>query len=153
VQTDCNPQSITFTPLDRRQLLAQFNGKPITSDAGALLLREVAARSKLFERIAATAPDPRDPDLIEHDQQTMLAQCVLGMACGWEDLNDHHGPRTDPLMQVATERDFNEDRSLASSSNITRKSLRPPKEPRSRAATPARESADMLHLALASARS
>lgn len=48
----------------------------------------------------------RDPELIEHEQQTMFAQRVLGIACGWEDLNDHHGLRIDPLMQVATERDI-----------------------------------------------
>ncbi len=41
--TDCNSRSIAFTPLGRRQLLAQFDGGQITSDAGALLLREAAA--------------------------------------------------------------------------------------------------------------
>jgi len=120
VQTDCNPQFIAFTPLGRRQLVAQFDGGKITSDAGALLLREVAARSRLFERMAAVVPDPRDPDLIEHDQQTMFAQRVLGIACGWEDLNDHHGLRIDPLMQAAAERDVDEDRPLASPATLCR---------------------------------
>jgi hypothetical protein len=103
VPTDCNSQPIRFTPLGRRSLLADFDGGRITSDAGALLLREVAGRSKLFTRMAACVPDPREPSMIEHDQQTMLAQRVLGIACGWEDLNDHHGLRIDPLMQVASE--------------------------------------------------
>jgi hypothetical protein len=89
VPTDCNSQPIRFTPLGRRSLLADFDGGRITSDAGALLLREVAGRSKLFTRMAACVPDPREPSMIEHDQQTMLAQRVLGIACGWEDLNDH----------------------------------------------------------------
>ena len=120
MQTDCNPRSITFTPLARRQLLAQFDGGRITSDAGALLLREVAIRSKLFQRMAAVVPDPRDPELIEHDQKTMFAQRVLGIACGWEDLNDHHGLRIDPLMQVATDRDADEKRPLASPATLCR---------------------------------
>ena len=102
--TDCNAQPIAFTPLGRRQLLAEFDGGRITSDAGALLLREAARRSRLFERMAAAVPDPRDPSMVEHDQQTMLAQRVLGIACGWEDLNDHHGLRDDPLMQIASDR-------------------------------------------------
>ena len=118
--TDCNSQSIAFTPLGRRELLAQFDGGRITSDAGALLLREVAGRSKLFERMAGCVPDPRDPAMIEHDQQTMLAQRVLGIACGWEDLNDHHGLRVDPLMQVASERDAGEARPLASPATLCR---------------------------------
>jgi Transposase DDE domain group 1 len=120
VPTDCNPGSSIFTPLGRRQLLAEFNGGKITSDAGALLLREVAAKSKLFERMAAAVPDPRDPELIEHEQRTMLAQRVLGIACGWEDLNDHHGLRVDPLMQVATERDADEEHPLASPATLCR---------------------------------
>jgi Transposase DDE domain group 1 len=120
VRTDCNSSSITFTPLGRRQLRADFNGGKITSDAGALLLREVAARLNLFQRMARAIPDPRDPELIEHEQQTMLAQRVLGIACGWEDLNDHHGLRIDPLMQVATEREVDEERPLASPATLCR---------------------------------
>ena len=120
MQTDCNRRSIPFTPLARRDVVARFDGGKITSDAGALLLREVAARSKLFQRMSGAVPDPRDPDLIEHDQQTMFAQRVLGIACGWEDLNDHHGLRIDPLMQVASERDADEDRPLASPATLCR---------------------------------
>ncbi|HEX4054450.1 MAG TPA: transposase, partial [Tepidisphaeraceae bacterium] len=120
MRTDCNSSSIVFTPLGRRQLLARFNGGKITSDAGALLLREIAGKSKLFQRMAEAVPDPRDPDSIEHEQQTMFAQRVLGIACGWEDLNDHHGLRVDPLMQVATERDIDPGRPLASPATLCR---------------------------------
>jgi len=120
VPTDCNLQTIHFTPLGRRKLSAQFDGGFITSDAGALLLREVAGKSRLFERMAQALPDPRNPALIEHDQQTMLAQRVLGIACGWEDLNDHHGLRIDPLMQMASEREVNADRPLASPATLCR---------------------------------
>lgn len=118
--TDCNSRAIAFTPLGRRQVLAEFDAGRITSDAGALLLREVAARSKLFERMAGCIPDPRDPSMIEHDQRTMLAQRVLGLACGWEDLNDHHGLRDDPLMQVAAERAVDQDGPLASPATLCR---------------------------------
>ena len=118
--TDCNAQPIAFTPLARRQLLAQFDGGRITSDAGALLLREAAGRSRLFERMAACLPDPREPSMVEHDQRTMLAQRVLGIACGWEDLNDHHGLRGDPLMQAASERGIDDARPLASPSTLCR---------------------------------
>lgn len=120
MRTDCNSPSIDFTPLGRRQLLAKFDGGKITSDAGALLLREVAGKSKLFDRMAEAVPDPRNPELIEHEQKTMFAQRVLGIACGWEDLNDHHGLRVDPLMQVATERDADEERPLASPATLCR---------------------------------
>jgi hypothetical protein len=120
VRTDCNRKSIPFTPLKRRQVLAEFTGGQITSDAGAVLLREIASRFRLFERMSAAVPDPRDPDLIEHDQQTLMAQRVIGISCGWEDLNDHHGLRVDPLMQLATDRDVDDQRPLASPATLCR---------------------------------
>ena len=120
MRTDCNSRLIPFTPLKRRQVLAEFNGGQITSDAGAVLLREIASRFRLFQRMSAAVPDPRDPDLIEHDQQTLLAQRVIGIACGWEDLNDHLGLRVDPLMQLATDRDVDDQRPLASPATLCR---------------------------------
>ncbi len=118
--TDCNTDAITFAALRRRRVMAAFDGGAITSDAGALLLREVARPMRLFERLADAIPDPRDPARIEHDQQTLLAQRIIAIACGWEDLNDHHGLRLDPLMQVATERGVDEQAPLASPATLCR---------------------------------
>ena len=101
-------------------MVAGFDGGRITSDAGVLLLREIARGMKRFERLAGCLPDPRDAAMIEHDQSTMFAQRILGIACGWEDLNDHDSLRIDPLMQVATERRVDVDRPLASASTLCR---------------------------------
>jgi hypothetical protein len=120
VPTDCTTAAIRFAPLNRREVLAQFDGGRITSDAGALLLREVGHKLKLFERLAAAIPDPRDPAKIAHDQQTLLAQRIIGIACGWEDLNDHHGLRIDPLMQIATDRGVDPHTPLASPATLCR---------------------------------
>jgi len=120
VRTDCNTQSIHFTPLGRRQVVADFQGGSITSDAGALLLREAAGGLDLFDRMARAIPDPREPSMIEHEQRTMLAQRVLGIACGWEDLNDHQSLRNDPLFQAATERGVDAERPLAGASTLCR---------------------------------
>lgn len=120
MRTDCNNPRVHFTPLGRQQLLAEFDGGAITSDAGAVLLRQVEQKLDLFRRMDAAIPDPRDPELIEHEQRTMLAQRVLAIACGWEDLNDHQGLRVDPLMQIITDRGADEDRPLASPSTLCR---------------------------------
>lgn len=120
MRTDCNNSSIRFAPSGRRNVVADFDGGQITSDAGALLLREVARPMRVFQRIAEAIPDPRDPSRIVHDQQTLLAQRVIAIACGWEDLNDHHGLRVDPLMQVATERGVDPDAPLASPATLCR---------------------------------
>lgn len=83
-------------------------------------MREVARERRLFGRMADCVPDPRELSRVEHDQQTMLAQRVLGIACGHEDLNDHHGLRVDPLMQVVSEREVDEDRPPASPATLCR---------------------------------
>jgi hypothetical protein len=92
----------------------------ITSDAGALLLREAAGRLNLFDRMAQAIPDPRELSMIEHEQRTMLARRVLGIACGWEDLNDHQPLRNDPLFRVASGRGIDPERPLAGASTLCR---------------------------------
>ena len=36
--------------------------------------------------------------------ETALAQRILGIGLGYEDLNDHQSLRDDPLLQIVTER-------------------------------------------------
>ena len=38
MQTECNAEPMLFARLDRRELVADFDGGAISSDAGALLL-------------------------------------------------------------------------------------------------------------------
>jgi hypothetical protein len=72
VRTDCNTSTIHFTSLGRQQVVADLERGVITSDAGAISLREVDRRLKLFDRIDTIIPDPRDPDLITHTQRTLM---------------------------------------------------------------------------------
>jgi hypothetical protein len=127
VPTDCNKPIVQFTPLARRQVLAEFDAGAISSDGGVLLLREVDRRINLLDRVDRLIPDPRDPLHIQHDQRTLIAQRVLAIACGWEDLNDHATLRNDLVLQLATSRkaggggaDVDPDRPLASASTLCR---------------------------------
>jgi hypothetical protein len=120
VRTDCNRSSIRFTSLGRQKIVADFDGGPITSDAGAILLREVDQRLKLFDRIDAIIPDPRDPESIIHSQRTLIAQRIIAIACGWEDLNDHERLRVDPLMQIVTGRGVDHRQPLAATATLCR---------------------------------
>jgi hypothetical protein len=49
-----------FTDHGRRVVMGAFDGGEITSDAGGLLLREVAGRLDLFGRMAACFDDRRN---------------------------------------------------------------------------------------------
>jgi len=50
----------------------------------------------------------------------MLAQRIMAIALGYEDLNDHQTLRNDPLMQVATNRGVDDDQPLASTPTLWR---------------------------------
>ena len=103
--TDCNPEPLRFSRLGPKAVVADFRGGRLTTDAGALLLREVADRLGLFDALDAAIPDPRHPVFIVHDQKAMLAQRVIAIALGYEDLNDHQALRADPALQLAAGRD------------------------------------------------
>ena len=96
------PQKLTFSPLSRRQIEADFSGGHITSDAGLLLLREVDNQHQLTQRLATVLDDARNPVLVRHKLQTMIRQRVFGVAAGYEDLNDHETLRADQALQTAT---------------------------------------------------
>ena len=119
--TDCNNPTVRFTPLFRREVLAQFDAGAISSDGGMILLREVDRRLNLLDRVNQLIPDPRDPLHIEHEQRTLLAQRVLAIACGWEDLNDHATLRNDLVLQLASGRgELGPKRPLASAPTLCR---------------------------------
>src|SRR5688500_4942187 len=118
--TECNRTPLLFSSLGRQRVVSDFAGGRLTSDAGALLLREVDRRIDLTRSLAACLTDPRDPMKIVHDQRVMLAQRILGIALGYEDLNDHDTLRSDPLFSVLTEQFPDPDALLASSPTLCR---------------------------------
>ncbi len=85
-----------------RRVEAAFDGGRQTSDAGLLLLREVAERTGLLKRFAACFTDYRRQDLIEHTVGELVSQRVLAQVQGYEDLNDHDTLRDDPLLALAS---------------------------------------------------
>lgn len=98
--TECNQNSFAFHPLGRRQVIGRFDGGSITSDGGALLLRETERATGILAQFAACFTDHRSPLLIEHTVEQLIAQRVFGLCLGYEDLNDHDALRHDPLLAV-----------------------------------------------------
>lgn len=101
VETQCNQKSFEFSKHFRRRVSARFDGGPISSDGGAVLLRETDRRLKLLERLAGCFRDRRDPARCEHSVSALVSQRVYGLALGYEDLNDHDQLRHDPLLAMA----------------------------------------------------
>ena len=118
--TDCNRRAVLFSSLGRQKVQADFAGGTRTSDAGGLLLREVDRKLGLIDALAECLTDPRDPAKVVHDQRTMLAQRIFGIALGYEDLNDHDELRHDPLLAVLADKPPQTDAPLASSPTLCR---------------------------------
>ena len=99
--TDCNGDPLHFSRIGSKAVVADFHGGRLTTDAGALLLREVGDRLGLFDALDRAIPDPRWLPIVVHDQRAMLAQRIIAIALGYEDLNDHQALRADPALQLA----------------------------------------------------
>lgn len=95
---DCTRRQFEFQRLATRCVVAEFSGGTITSDAGALLLGQLEARTGLLRRFAGCFTDHRAPDRIEHSAFDLIAQRVFALCLGYEDLLDHDLLRYDPLL-------------------------------------------------------
>lgn len=136
MSTECTAKQLEFQGLGRRKVVAAFDGGHISSDGGALLLRETDLGLNLLERLAGCFTDHRDPELIEHSVLELLRQRVYGIALGYEDLNDHNDLMGDPLMALALgkadpegkarHRARDAGKALASASTLNRLELTPP---------------------------
>jgi hypothetical protein len=95
---DAGATYLDFSLLGARQVLASFDGGDISSDGGSLLLRKTDERTGIIPQFAACFTDHRNPELIEHSVEHLVAQRVYALALGYEDLNDHDELRHDPLL-------------------------------------------------------
>ena len=98
--TECSAELFDFAPVERRAVVAGFDGGAITSDAGALLLGAIDRAIRLIARFADCFIDRRRPELVEHLVATLVGQRVFAITLGYEDLNDHDELRHDPVMHV-----------------------------------------------------
>ena len=96
--TECNAEQLEFSCVERRRVVAAFDGGTVSSDAGALLLGRADESIGLIDRLADCFIDQRRAELIEHTVRTMVGQRVFGIALGYEDLNDHEQLRHDPVL-------------------------------------------------------
>ena len=96
--TECTPEPMLFARLERRDVVADFGGGAISSDAGALLLGATDKAIALVDRFAACFSDGRAARRVVHDIRSLVGQRVFGIALGYEDLIDHDELRRDPVL-------------------------------------------------------
>lgn len=100
VCTKGSQDQLEFQQASGRRVVADFEGGEITSDGGALLVRQVAEHTNILADVAGCFIDHRRADLTHHSIEELVNQRVLGIVCGYEDLNDHDQLRTEPLWRL-----------------------------------------------------
>jgi hypothetical protein len=122
LMTECKQEAFAFAPHFSRRVEAGFTAGRVSTDGGALLLREVDRKINLIGRLAACFSDGREAERVKHEIPQMLAQRIFGLALGYEDLNDHEQLRSDPLFALLTgQRELDEP--LAGKSTLNRLEL------------------------------
>lgn len=108
--TKCNTSTICLPTVKRRNIKLDFDGGNVTSDGGGVLLKLIDKKIGLTDRIAKVLNqyDPRQQGKVVHKNEQLIRQRVYGLACGYEDLNDHDELRSDINFQtvVGTDRDL-----------------------------------------------
>jgi hypothetical protein len=114
-----------LSPVLGKAVVARFDGGHLSSDAGVLVLREIARRLGLAERLAACIDDPRDQNQIVHTLAALIEFRMLMIASGYEDGNDATALRSDPAFKLAQDV-LPSGPDLASQSTISRLENLPP---------------------------
>jgi hypothetical protein len=122
MHTQCNPEQLEFSCVERRRVVVAFDGGRVCSDGGALLLKRTDEALGLLDRLAHCFADGRQAGSIEHSVRSMLAQRIFGLALGYADLNDHERLRTDTVFGVLAGK---LDEPLAGKSTLNRLELFP----------------------------
>ena len=90
--TECNQETFAFTGHFSRRVEAGFTAGQVSSDGGALLLREVDRKINLLGRLGCCFVDGRSPLLVER----RLAQMLRSASSVWRS-----GTRTFAIMSSA----------------------------------------------------
>jgi len=101
-------------------VVVQFDAPEISSNAGALLLRQADDALGLTQAFAACLPDDRDPRKVEHPRHEQVCQRIFQIALGYEDCNDADRLRHDPVLKTACDRSPKDDKGLSSQSTLSR---------------------------------
>jgi hypothetical protein len=115
------PTTACISPIEvqfqSRRTVVSADGPRISSDGGAILLRQVDQRLGITDRMAGLLGDSRDPLRVRHSRREQLRQRVYQICLGYEDCNDANWLRHDPVLRLACDA---EDHPMSSQPTLSR---------------------------------
>lgn len=94
-------QVTLFQPDFNRSIEVEARPQRLSSDTGALLLRELMERMGWTQLIRRNLTDPRDPRRVTHPWVELVRTTVLLQALGWSDQDDVKWLGDDPVLALA----------------------------------------------------
>lgn len=92
----------------------------MSSDVGALLLRDVENQTGLVKAMTQAIKDLRDSRYIKHTVFDLFLQRITKIACGNEDANDCDTLRNDPIFKMIVNRKPETGEALSSQPTMSR---------------------------------
>lgn len=100
MKTECTTSKIGLQALGKRSVEVDFDCGRITSDGGAVVLREIEDTFHVLEKFAQCFTDHRDQSKTEHRVHHLIVQRVMGLCLSYEDVIDHDELRSDPMFAL-----------------------------------------------------
>jgi hypothetical protein len=120
VEDDSTRQTVLFSDLCGRAVVAKFDQQHGSSDGGAILLKACDERLGLTERLIGSIDDRRQAGKIRHAIGELVRQRLYAIACGYPDGNDASRLASDPIQKLLCGRDPLSGEDLASQPTLSR---------------------------------
>jgi len=117
---DNTRQSVLFSDLFGKPLVAKFDQRHGSSDGGAILLKACDRRLALTERLIESIDDSRQGGKVRHAIGDLVRQRLYAIACGYPDGNDASRLAADPIHKLLCDRDPLTGADLASQPTLSR---------------------------------
>ena len=118
-QIKTSAKQLEFSGIGKMRVQAVFDEPALSSDGGAILIREAAEINGIIDAMASAITDERDQTYVRHTMTELLNQRVTQICHGYEDANDCDTLRDDLAFMVAAGRKPDDD-SLASQPTMSR---------------------------------
>jgi hypothetical protein len=90
-----------FRPGFNGSVVVEARPERLTTEPGAVVVREMLDRVGLVGYLSERIKDPRDPDLITHPLSELLRSELILLAQGWRDQDDADALRDDPALRLS----------------------------------------------------